>query len=77
MGTRQLTRTHLEVIAPLVLGIALGAEYDDNWRDSYTEVSNYVVPRDSNVTSSTVVFKLKSIDEESLRMKARLVLHGN
>lgn len=35
-----------------------------------------VIPKNSNVLSPNVVFKLKTNDDKSLRINARLVLHG-
>lgn len=35
------------------------------------------LPRDANIVSSHVVYKIKVEDDDSLRLKARIAPHGN
>lgn len=52
-------------------------EHDDNWTDAYQEVAERGLPKGANLISSHVVFKVKTNDDGSLKLKGRIVVHGN
>ncbi|KAA8492111.1 Copia protein [Porphyridium purpureum] len=64
-------------IEPSIFQRALDAEIE-NWRDGrYTEVSHDLVFPRSNIIGSHIVFKLKFETQQTLKLKARLVLWGH
>ena len=52
-------------------------EHESNWKDAYTEVLDRNISRNANVISSHVVYKLKTDEIGTRRLKARIVPHGN
>lgn len=56
---------------------AVESELTQNWHDAYELVEIDELPPDANVIASHVVFKVKDNPDCTLRLKARLVLHGN
>lgn len=52
-------------------------EHDDNWAEAYLEVDENSIPRNSNIISSHVVYKVKTEEEGHHRLKARICPHGN
>lgn len=77
VGSKQVTRTHLTFAPPWILQEALKAEHDSNWADAYEVMQENSVPRNANVISSHVVYKLKTEEDGKRKMKARIVPHGN
>lgn len=56
---------------------ALRVEHDKNWSEAYQEVHESSIPKGSNVISSYVLYKLKSTEDGTLKVKARICPHGN
>ena len=77
IGSKQVKASHLASAQTLIAQEALRSEHDSNWADAYTEVTGKGVPRNANVITSHVVYKLKSEEGGSRDMKARIVPHGN
>lgn len=53
------------------------AELKDSWNDASVEGPASTIAETDNVIGSHVVFKIKDGDNGELRLKGRLVLHGN
>lgn len=62
----QVTRSELQYAPNWILDDALVKEYEDNWKENVAEIEDSDVPRNSNVISSHVVYKLK-VDEEDIQ----------
>jgi len=77
IGSKQVTLPHLAFTAPWIPQEALILEHRTNWSDAYEEVYDKEVPRNANVISSHVVYKLKTDEDGSRKLKARIVPHGN
>lgn len=77
IGARQVTAAQLEFASPALLERAAKVEHEENWSSAYAEVDRREVPRDANVISSHWVYKIKKATNGTLRLKGRLVLHGN
>lgn len=77
VGSKQMTAAQLAFAPPFVLHEALKQEHESNWTDAYEEVSEREVPRDSNIITSHVVYKIKTDEEGRRKLKARIVPHGN
>lgn len=56
---------------------AFNSEFQNNWVDAFVEVPERSVPRDANVITSHVVYKIKTDETGSRKLKARVVPHGN
>lgn len=48
-----------------------------NWTEAFTSIPVQAVPRNANVLGSHFVFQIKENNSNELKMKVRLVLHGN
>ena len=77
IGSKQVTATQLSFAPPFILQSALKHEHDSNWTEAYEEVLDCDVPRYANVITSHVVYKVKTDEEGTRKMKARIVPHGN
>lgn len=77
IGQRQVTSSELEFAPPWLLNDALQAELEANWNGAYIETPASTVDKNANVFSSHVVYKVKDGDDGQLKLKGRLVLHGN
>lgn len=77
IGSNQVTASAIAFAPGWVIEKAIRQEHDENWTGAYSEVMESDLPNNANVISSHVVFKVKTQDDESLRMKARIVVHGN
>lgn len=77
IGSKQVTASRLTFAPPWILQEALKREHDSNWQGAYVEVREKDVCRGANVISSHVVYKLKTEENGSRMMKARIVPHGN
>lgn len=52
-------------------------ELHSNWSDAYKEVQAAHLNKSANLIGFLVVFKIKDNHDRSLRLKGRLVVHGN
>lgn len=52
-------------------------EHDDNWHEVYKEVIGKKLQADANILSSHVVYKQKNDEDGAMRLKTRIVPHGN
>lgn len=77
IGNAQVTISRMQSAPSWVTTKALEEEHHDNWRTAYYEVEESVVPRNANVISSHVVYKIKTEESGRHRLKARIVPHGN
>lgn len=77
IGTNQVTASAIAFAPNWIVEKAMRAEHDQNWVDAYEEVPESELPRNANVISSHVIFKIKTEDDGSLRLKGRIVVHGN
>lgn len=77
VGTKQVTASELAWAPSWLLDEAIEAEHMANWTDVYEVVDINALPDRANVISSHYVFKIKDEIGKPLRLKARLVLHGN
>ena len=58
LGSEQVNRRKMECAPPWIVQKAVQEEYQSNWTDSYVEVQDTDVPKDSNVIGSHVVYKV-------------------
>lgn len=56
---------------------AFNKEHESNWSDAYNIVLEKNVPRNSNIITSHVVYKVKTDEQGDREPKARIVPHGN
>lgn len=56
----QVILNKLECAPSWITTNALQQDHDDNWADSYVEVEEKVIPKESNVICSHVVYKVKT-----------------
>ena len=77
IGSKQVTAKQLSFAPPFIMDDAFKTEHTSNWLDAYEEVTESDVPRYANVITSHVVYKLKTDEDGTRKMKARLVPHGN
>lgn len=77
IGDKQVTASHLLFAPPWILHDSLKTEHESNWKDAYIEVQDRNIPRNANVISSHVVYKLKTDELGTSRLKSRIVPHGN
>lgn len=75
--SRQLYARELSFATPWVLKKAVEKEHDHNSIHAYQEVLQNSVPFDAYIISSHTVSKVKVDEERILKLKARLVNHGN
>lgn len=76
-GGAQLSRNKMECAPQWVLDKAVKEELENSWKDAFLEVSERSIPKNANVISSHVVYKVKCEENNLMRMKARLCPHGN
>lgn len=74
---RQVTASTLEFAPQWLLDEALQAEIDDNCHGAFSEIPAFTIEENANVIRSHVVHKVKEENNGTLKLKARLVLHGN
>lgn len=77
IGTSQVTASALAFAPSWIVEKAMKAEHDENWKDAYTEVEESSLPHNSNVVSSHSIFKIKTLDDGEIKLKGRIVVHGN
>lgn len=77
IGSKQVSASHLSFAGPWIMQEALQAEHDLNSTEAYKEIPEIDVPRGANVISSHVVYSVKTEEDGSRMMKARIVPHGN
>lgn len=77
VGSRQVTAVQLSFAPSWLLEESFSKELEENWKDSYDLVEYGDIPTDDNFIASREVLKIKDNSDGSLRLKARLVLHGN
>lgn len=77
IGSRQVSRNKLEFAPPWLVEEAFNTEHSSNWVDAYAEVDENEVPADANVITSHVIYKVKTDENEVLKLKGRIVPHGN
>lgn len=77
IGSRQVTISSLEFAPDWLIDDSIKSELDTNWIDAYTSIPLKELPKSANIIGSHFVFKIKEDESHQLKMKARLVLHGN
>lgn len=73
----QVTRSKLQYAPDWLLDEALRIEYEENWCKNIEHVEDTDVPRNSNIISSHVLYKVKVDEDDNKKMKARICPHGN
>lgn len=76
-GGAQVSRKKMDCAPQWVLDKAVAEELDKAWKDAYVEVPEQTVPRNANIITSHIVYKVKREEKGHMRMKARLCPHGN
>lgn len=77
IGSNQVTASAVAFAPGWIVDKAMKAEHDDNWTDAYEEVLEHDLPQKANLISSHILFRVKTNDDGSLRLKGRIVVHGN
>lgn len=73
LGSTQVITSQFDLASSRVADKAFRKEHDNNWTSAYRTVSECDVPRDSNVKTSHVVYKLRAGEDGTRKLKARLV----
>lgn len=63
IGSGQVTSSEIHFAPLWTIEKSTNAEYDQTWTDAYEEVMESDLPKDANVISSYVVFKIKTTPE--------------
>lgn len=77
IGQRQVTSGDLEHAPQWLIDVAVHIEMETNWKDAYIKNPAYNITNNANIISSHFVFRIKEDETNNLKLKARLVLHGN
>ena len=77
IGTSQVNRNDLDFAPPWIVDETFQSELTENWATAYQQVDEADVPLHSNVITSHVVYKIKQDEAGTLKLKARIVPHGN
>jgi len=77
VGLTQVIRSRLEIAPPWIVQEAFDTKHQSNWKDAYELVDEVDVPRNANVITSHVVYKVKTNEANEKNLKARIVPHGN
>lgn len=77
IGSQQVIARKLEFAPQWILDEAFEEKYSANWTDSYVPVNERDVPNDANIITSHVVYKIKTSEDGSRKLKSRIVPHGN
>lgn len=77
IGSKQVSANKLAFAPPWILEEAFKTEHNSNWAEAYTDVCDHSALRHANVITSHVVYKVKTQEDGSRSLKARIVPHGN
>ena len=77
IGKEQVTRSRLESAPSWIVEEAFEKEHSSNWADAYNKVDDSSVPPNANVISSHTINKVKTSEDGTQTLKARIVPHGN
>lgn len=76
IGNSQVTRKRLEFAPAWIVQKALQQEHENNWEMAYRYISEDIMPRNANVISSHVVYKVKTSEDGTMNLRARICPHG-
>ena len=76
IGHQQVTASKLSFAPSWIVQNAFESELD-NWKDVYEQVDEASAPANANIIRSHTVYKVKSDEQSTLKLKARIVAHGN
>lgn len=68
IGQRQVSSSKIPFAPRWILDKALKSEPESNWSDAYGEVDSRSLRHNTNVISSNVVYKIKTENEDGLKM---------
>lgn len=77
IGKNQVTSSAIAFAPGWIVEKAMKAEHDENWVEAYEEVPESGLRNNADVISSHLVFKVKTNDDGSLKLKGRIVVYGN
>lgn len=77
IGPRQVSSSALAFAPSWVVEKAMNDEHDKNWKDAYEEANERDLAEDANIVSSHSIFKVKKDDLGNMKLKGRIVIHGN
>jgi len=77
IGTKQVNRRTREFAPPWIVQEAFTKELTDIWAETFEEVNEYEIGRDENIITSHVVYKIKADENCIMKLKRRIVPHGN
>ena len=77
IGKAQVTSNKLEFAPSWIVEEAFNKEHTSNWADAYEVIDDSILPLRANVISSHVIYKVKTSEDGSHTLKARIVPHGN
>lgn len=77
IGKNQVNHGRLEFAPSWVVREAFDKEHGSNWANAYEQVDEAEVPTKANVIPSHVVYKVKTSEDGSQVLKARIVPNGN
>lgn len=72
LGNEQVNSSLMECEPEWLIRKPLKDEIAGNWKDAYDEVKDFQVPKDANIVTSHVLYKVKIENKEKKRLKARL-----
>ena len=77
IGGLQVTDNAMAFAPSWIVEESAEKEFRDNWADAIELVDPADVPKDANVIRSHSVYKVKTDEEGQLKLKTRIVPHGN
>lgn len=77
IGSQQVSGGKLAFAPPWIIEQAFEKEHQNNWSDAYEQVREKDLPRNANIITSHVVYKIKTDEQGERDLKARIVPHGN
>lgn len=77
IGSQQVSGGKIAFAPPWIVEQTFAKEHESNWSDAYETVVEKDVPREANIITSHVVYKVKTDEQGERELKARIVPHGN
>lgn len=77
LGNKAVSRNHIETAPNWLIAKAVQNEIEDAWKGAFEEVDESTIPKNGNIISSHIIYKVKQNEDGTLKLKARLCPHRN
>lgn len=71
-----MMKRQIEFVPSLISEKAFTKEYEENWAGDLQKVNEFGIIHEANIISSNVLYKIKTDEESTRKMKARLCPQG-